>query len=234
VYDQYVAELKKQNRPTENIRFASAFWCLIVSNDPEKTFAEAADHIIDQANNYSAWLSAAGLSPLSEHLRDRKQLRQSGLLQVVDPDKAVSMIRDFANNVPLTHFYSDAAAWITAAMGSNPSRALCFRGDARVSLKSGDAVKISAVVHPKLMNASGGVADFDDKRWKGRVRTMNSVKIAEDFWKRVWKARNPAAIDDFVIEDFVLPPAVSMLFPGQSSRNGPLPLWRRSTIFNLR
>jgi probable F420-dependent oxidoreductase len=106
VYDQYVAELKKVNRPTENIRFASAVWCLIVSKDPEKTFAEAADHIIYQANNYSAWLSAAGLSPLSEHLRDREQLRQSGLLQVVDPDTAIKLIRDFANNVPITHFYS--------------------------------------------------------------------------------------------------------------------------------
>src|SRR5713101_5978137 len=106
VYNQYVAELKKQNRPTETIRFASAVWCLLVSNDPEKTFAEAADHIIYQANNYSAWLSAAGLSPLSDLLRDREQLRQSGLLQVVDPNRAVSMIRDFTNNVPVTHYYS--------------------------------------------------------------------------------------------------------------------------------
>src|SRR5438132_5270636 len=106
VYNQYVAELKKQNRPTENIRFASAVWCQIVSNDPEKTLAGAADHIIYQANNYSAWPSAAGLSPLSEHLRDREQLRQSGLLQVVDPTTARSMIRDFTNNVPITHFYS--------------------------------------------------------------------------------------------------------------------------------
>jgi probable F420-dependent oxidoreductase len=106
VYDQYVAELKKQNRPTENIRFASAVWCLIVSNDPEKTFAEAADHIIYQANSYSAWLSAAGLSPLSEHLRDREELRKSGLLQVVDPETGIKMIRDFAAVVPITHFYS--------------------------------------------------------------------------------------------------------------------------------
>jgi hypothetical protein len=45
VYNQYVAELKKQNRPADNIRFASAVWCLIVSNDPETTFAEAANHI---------------------------------------------------------------------------------------------------------------------------------------------------------------------------------------------
>jgi probable F420-dependent oxidoreductase len=106
VYDHYVAELKKQNRPTDNIRFASAVWCLLVSNDPEKTFAEAADHIIYQANNYSKWLSAAGLSPLSDYLRDREQLQKSGLLQVVDPDTAIKMIRGFANNVPITHFYS--------------------------------------------------------------------------------------------------------------------------------
>jgi alkanesulfonate monooxygenase SsuD/methylene tetrahydromethanopterin reductase-like flavin-dependent oxidoreductase (luciferase family) len=106
VYDRYVAELKKENRPTDNIRFASGFWCLIVSEDPERTFAEAADHIIYQANNYSKWLSAAGLSPLSEHLGDREQLRKSGLLQVVDPDTAISMIRDFVSKVPITHFYS--------------------------------------------------------------------------------------------------------------------------------
>ena len=106
VYDRYVAELKKENRPTSDIRFASGFWCLIVSNDPEKTFAEAADHIINQVNNYSKWLSAAGLDPLSEQLRDRDQLRQSGLLQVVDPDTAIDMIRNFITNVPITHFYS--------------------------------------------------------------------------------------------------------------------------------
>lgn len=106
VYDQYVAELKKENRPTDNIRFASAVWCLVVSNDPEKTFAEAADHVIYQANNYSKWLSAAGLNPLSEQLQDHEQLRKSGLLQVLAPDAAVEMIRTFAKAVPITHFYS--------------------------------------------------------------------------------------------------------------------------------
>jgi hypothetical protein len=33
---------------------------------------------------------------------------------------------------------------------------------------------------------------------------MNSVRIVEEFWERVWKARNPAAIDDFVVDDFVI------------------------------
>ncbi len=106
VYDSYVAGLREAGRSTNHIRFASGFWCLIVSDDPEKTFAEAADHIIYQANNYSVWLSAAGLQPLAPHLSDREALRKSGLLQVVDPNTAISMIRRFADVVPLTHFYS--------------------------------------------------------------------------------------------------------------------------------
>lgn len=106
VYDRYVAGLREAKRPTDRIRFASGFWCLIVADDPEKSFAEAADHIIYQANDYSQWLSAAGLQPLAPHLGDREQLRQSGLLQVVDPETAIRMIREFADSVPITHFYS--------------------------------------------------------------------------------------------------------------------------------
>lgn len=33
---------------------------------------------------------------------------------------------------------------------------------------------------------------------------MNSVRIVEDFWDAVWKARNPDAIHKFVVDDFVI------------------------------
>lgn len=69
VYDAYVAGLKRENQPTDKVRFASGFWCLIVSDDPEKNFAEAADHVIYQANHYSMWLSEAGLAPGSASQR---------------------------------------------------------------------------------------------------------------------------------------------------------------------
>ena len=36
------------------------------------------------------------------------------------------------------------------------------------------------------------------------MEPMNSVKIVEEFWAAVWKARNPAATDDFVVDDFVV------------------------------
>ncbi len=46
VYDRYVAELKKENRPTDDIRLASGFWFLLVSNDPEALlFLDAAARI---------------------------------------------------------------------------------------------------------------------------------------------------------------------------------------------
>jgi len=106
VYDRYVAELKKANRSTDGIRLASGFWCLIVSDDPEKTFAEAADHVIYQVNNYSEWLQSGGLQPLAPRIDDHGALKQSGLLQVVDPDTAIGMIRNFVDTVPITHFYS--------------------------------------------------------------------------------------------------------------------------------
>src|SRR5260370_20902085 len=80
VYDSYVAGLKKENRPTDDLRFASGFWFLIVSDDPAKAFAEAAHHGIYQVNNYSVWLTAAGLQPLAPHLNHRGDLRESRLL----------------------------------------------------------------------------------------------------------------------------------------------------------
>jgi hypothetical protein len=111
--------LKKESRPTEDIRLASGFWCLLVSTDPEKTFAEAADHIIYQANNYSAWLSAAGHQPLSEHLHDREHLRKSGLSPGRRPgyrDNYHSGLYQQRPAHPL--LFLDAAARIAAALGS--------------------------------------------------------------------------------------------------------------------
>ena len=32
----------------------------------------------------------------------------------------------------------------------------------------------------------------------------DSVRVVEEFWAAVWKARDPEAIDRFVVDDFVL------------------------------
>jgi len=98
------------------------------------------------ANNYSKWLSAAGLSPLSGHLRDREQLRKSGLLQVVKSEEAVKMIRAFADAVPITHFYSWTLPpglpprWAQSHLELFASKVIpAFRGDLGVSLTARDS-----------------------------------------------------------------------------------------------
>src|SRR5260370_476392 len=106
VYDRYVAELQKQGKPTSNIRFAGGFNWLIVSDDPEKTWNEAADHIIYQADNYLAWSEKAGQQPNPVYLRDREGLRKSGHFKVVDPETAIKTIREYLSAVPVTHYYS--------------------------------------------------------------------------------------------------------------------------------
>jgi len=135
VYDRYVAQLTKEHRPTDNVRFASGFQWLIVSNDPEATFNEAADHILYQANNYTAWLSRAGHVSEPVYLRDREHLRQSGLLKVVEPDTAITMIRRVHQERPgHTLLLVDVTAWIAAAVGTTSSRAVRLEGDPCVSI----------------------------------------------------------------------------------------------------
>jgi hypothetical protein len=116
-------------------------------------------------------------------------------------DKNDSGLRHRCPYHPL--LFLDAAARTTATLGSDASGALRIQGDPRVSLNGGTPAQY-LLSRPKSFSASVSVTDFRDKRWKGRVRTMNSVKIVEEIWERVWKARNPIAIDDFAIEDFVI------------------------------
>src|SRR5215472_3612389 len=47
-----------------------------------------------------------GHLPIPVYLKDRKQWGQSGLLKAVEPDLAISMIRDFIGAVPVKRFYS--------------------------------------------------------------------------------------------------------------------------------
>ena len=35
-------------------------------------------------------------------------------------------------------------------------------------------------------------------------KAMDSVRIVEEFWSAVWKARNPEAAAHFIVDDFVI------------------------------
>jgi hypothetical protein len=86
--------------------FAGGIRWLICSNDPDKTFDEAADHIIYQANNYTEWAAKAGQNTNPVYIRDKAHLRETGGFKVADPDTCIKLIRDYLEKVPVTHYYS--------------------------------------------------------------------------------------------------------------------------------
>ena len=67
--------------------------------------AYSSPEAVQTTGTVAIWLEAGGLQPLAPKLNDRQALKHSGLL-VVDPDTAIGMIRDLAETVPITHFYS--------------------------------------------------------------------------------------------------------------------------------
>jgi probable F420-dependent oxidoreductase len=115
LFGQYVDALKALGKPTTNLRVAGGPFMLIPSEDPEKTWREAAPHVLYQMNLYAEWLEKSGM-PILPHLRDEAHLREVGLLNVVDVDTCIATIRGFASAVPLTHFYS-----LTLPPGMPPS-----------------------------------------------------------------------------------------------------------------
>ncbi len=105
LYDGYVAALQGLGKPTTNLRLGGGYFWLIPSTDPEKSWQEAAPHVLYQLNLYAEWFQKSGL-PLLPHIRDTAHLRELGILNVVDVDTCIAMIRGLASAVPLTHYYS--------------------------------------------------------------------------------------------------------------------------------
>ena len=104
-YERYVTALEKVGKSTTDIRLAGGYFWLIPSEDPDKTWNEAAEHVRYQVNAYAEWSEKAGM-PLFPKVPDTDALRESGLFQVVDVDTCIRMIRDYALETPLTHYYS--------------------------------------------------------------------------------------------------------------------------------
>jgi alkanesulfonate monooxygenase SsuD/methylene tetrahydromethanopterin reductase-like flavin-dependent oxidoreductase (luciferase family) len=105
LFDSYVAALQDLGKPTRDLRVGGGYFWLIPALDPEKSWAEAAPHVLYQLNLYAEWFARSGM-PLLPHIRDAEHLRELGILNIVDVDTCIAMIQGMVNGVPLTHYYS--------------------------------------------------------------------------------------------------------------------------------
>lgn len=111
IYQLYSEALTAAGKSVANARVAGGHFWMIPAANPEKSWEEAADHVIYQLNRYADWAEAAGMpaqyrAQVVPRPRDRNELRKLGILNVVDVDTAIAMIREYAAEVPLTHYYS--------------------------------------------------------------------------------------------------------------------------------
>jgi alkanesulfonate monooxygenase SsuD/methylene tetrahydromethanopterin reductase-like flavin-dependent oxidoreductase (luciferase family) len=105
LFASYVSALEDLGKPTTNLRLGGGYFWLIPADDPDKSWREAAPHVLYQLNLFAEWFERSGM-PLLPPIRDEAHLRELGILNIVDVDTCIAMIRGLAAAVPLTHYYS--------------------------------------------------------------------------------------------------------------------------------
>ena len=100
----FAEEWEKVGREGSGELAGGHFW-LIVSNEPEKTFAEVAPHVLYQIQMYNTWLGDAGqnLFPIINNLNELKEL---GILNCVTPQQACDMIGDYRDSTGIGRYYT--------------------------------------------------------------------------------------------------------------------------------
>jgi alkanesulfonate monooxygenase SsuD/methylene tetrahydromethanopterin reductase-like flavin-dependent oxidoreductase (luciferase family) len=100
MYEMYLAELRAVSKDPARARVMGGDLWLIVSDDPDRTFATYAPHLIYWFNAYSRWFEGTDTSPWP-HFDNAEALLASGFVNVVTPDAAVKLIRDRTTEVPV-------------------------------------------------------------------------------------------------------------------------------------
>ena len=70
-YELYKAEMMKLGKPTDDLNLAGGFMWLIPATDPDKSWNEAAEHVIYQLNAYAEWMETAGMSLVDPEAKAR-------------------------------------------------------------------------------------------------------------------------------------------------------------------
>jgi hypothetical protein len=96
----YLAELRAAGKDPARARVMGGDMWLIVADDPDRTFATYAPHLLYWFNAYSKWFEGTDTSPWP-HLDNAEELLSKGLVNVVTPDAAIKLIKDRIAEVPV-------------------------------------------------------------------------------------------------------------------------------------
>lgn len=106
VCDAYVAKLREAGEDVGAARVTITGITTVVAEDPEAAFHELAPYFHHVNNSYGEWFredqvhsAGHGFQPMS-----LEAFKQSGTLQVITPDEAITMLKGLRARMPLEHY----------------------------------------------------------------------------------------------------------------------------------
>ena len=104
IYDIYLQELRAAGKDlsTARLRCIEAR-TMAFSNDPERTFALLAPHVMYYINVYAKWFEGTDTHGWKA-VNSVEELRSTGALMVMTPEQAVTYLKDLTAQVPLETF----------------------------------------------------------------------------------------------------------------------------------
>jgi alkanesulfonate monooxygenase SsuD/methylene tetrahydromethanopterin reductase-like flavin-dependent oxidoreductase (luciferase family) len=103
MYEMYLQELRAADKSSAGARVMGGDLWLVVSEDPERTFAAYAPHLLYWFNSYAKWFEGTDTSPWP-HFNSAAELKSSGLVNILTPDDAVKHIKGRISEVPVELF----------------------------------------------------------------------------------------------------------------------------------
>jgi alkanesulfonate monooxygenase SsuD/methylene tetrahydromethanopterin reductase-like flavin-dependent oxidoreductase (luciferase family) len=100
MYEMYLRELRGVGKDPTAARVMGGEVWLIVSEDPDRTFATYAPHLKYWFDSYSKWFEGTDTRPWPP-ITNAEELRSSRLVNVVTPDAAVATIKQHISEVPV-------------------------------------------------------------------------------------------------------------------------------------
>ena len=101
----YRDELVNQGRNPDDYEVAAGYAWLHVTNDPDKRWAEAVEHLAYQQNCYGEWFRAAGMDFIKPVEATRASV-ESNDCYIVSPAQAVDMINEYVEATGTNRFYT--------------------------------------------------------------------------------------------------------------------------------
>jgi alkanesulfonate monooxygenase SsuD/methylene tetrahydromethanopterin reductase-like flavin-dependent oxidoreductase (luciferase family) len=103
MYEMYLQELRKADKDPTRARVMGGDLWLVVAEDPDRSFAHYAPHLMYWFNSYAKWFEGTDTSPWPI-MQSAEQLRASNLVNILTPEAAVELIRKRLAEVPVEMF----------------------------------------------------------------------------------------------------------------------------------